>query len=336
MKKGGRIFNHGYKGIVMSVYNDSRRDKKTLYKEIDENRENGIELIGINDKKRIKVVGDDEIKKILEMIKDSGNRGDILVKKFVYAGLLDTNENNFKNEMRGYLQLFKIFGKDLEKYTTIKAGFVYKGLKIYGIICKDNYYIFLEKCNKTIEEIKFDNRLFNKMVMEIKDVLKVLDDNKYIHNDIKPDNIIYCERVKRFKLVDWDLSTSFLNKINDKNITIFKNGSFIFNHPIKFENTGISNILYNIGYKLETINSNRYKYMRKLASPILIKNKIIDSLSYVRKINDEKGRGYYIKYYDKYSFALCILFMGELNNIHVDSKWINNILSKFGIVLKFK
>jgi serine/threonine protein kinase len=335
MKKGGRIFNHGYKGIVMSVYNISGRDKKTLYKEIEEKGKEDIQLIGINEKKRIRVVGD-EINNILELIKDSGNTDDILVKKFVYASMFDSNENNFKNEMRGYLQLFRIFGRDVEKYTTMKAGFVYKGMKVYGIICKDNYYVFLEKCNKTIEEIKFDNRMFYKMVKEIKEVLKILDDNKYIHNDIKPDNIIYCERVKRFKLVDWDLSTSYRNKVNVKKITIFKNGSFIYNHPIKFENTGISYLMYDIGYKMETMNSDRYKYMRKLISPIMIKDKIRDNMSFVRKINEEKGRGYYVKYYDKYSFALSILFMGECNNIHVDNKWVNNILSKFGIILKFK
>jgi serine/threonine protein kinase len=335
MKKGGRIFNHGYKGIVMSVYNISGRDKKTLYKEIEEKGKEGIQLIGINDKKRIRVVGD-EIDRILEMIKENGSRGDVLVKKFVYANIFDTNENNFKNEMRGYLQLFRIFGRDVEKYTTIKAGFVYRGIKVYGIICKDNYYVFLEKCNKTIDEIKFDNRMFDKMVREIKEVLKILDDNKYIHNDIKPDNIIYCERVRRFKLVDWDLSTSFNNRINMKKVSIFRNGSSIYNHPIKFENTGISYLIYDMLCKMETILSNRYKYIEKLISPILIRDKIRESMEDVRKINEENGRGYYVKYYDKYSFALCILFIGEYNNIQVDNKWINNILSKFGIILKFK
>jgi len=49
MKKGGRIFNHGYKGVVMSVYNSLNRDKNTLYKEIEgKGREDGIYLIGIN------------------------------------------------------------------------------------------------------------------------------------------------------------------------------------------------------------------------------------------------------------------------------------------------
>jgi len=266
MKKGGRIFNHGYKGIVMSVYNISGRDKKTLYKEIEENGKEGIQLIGINDKKRIRVVGD-EIDRILEMIKENGSRGDVLVKKFVYANIFDTNENNFKNEMRGYLQLFRIFGRDVEKYTTIKAGFVYRGIK---------------------------------------------------------------------KLVDWDLSTSFNNRINMKKVSIFRNGSSIYNHPIKFENTGISYLIYDMLCKMETILSNRYKYIEKLISPILIRDKIRESMEDVRKINEENGRGYYVKYYDKYSFALCILFIGEYNNIQVDNKWINNILSKFGIILKFK
>ncbi len=335
MKKGGRIFNHGYKGVVMSVYNSLNRDKNTLYKEIEgKGREDGIYLIGIN-RRKVKV-RDDERGKIMEMIRESGMRDDILVKKFVYATGFDTNEGNFNNEMKGYMQLFKIFGEDVEKYTTIKAGFVYKGVKIYGIICKDNYYIFLEKCNKTIESIKFDNKLFNKMVREVKEVLDKLEENRYIHNDIKPDNIIYCERVNRFKLVDWDLSTYFSDKINKKKISMFKNGSFIYNHPIKFENTGLTTMVYEIGYKLETMNSDRYKYMKKLISPILMKEKINDSMSYVRRINEEKGRGYYVSYYDKYSFALCILFIGEYNNIQVDNKWINNILSKFGIILKFK
>ena len=49
MKRGGRIINHGYKGIVMNIYNSSKKDVKTLYKEIENKDE--LELIGINNNK---------------------------------------------------------------------------------------------------------------------------------------------------------------------------------------------------------------------------------------------------------------------------------------------
>jgi len=334
MRKGGKILNHGYKGIVMNVYNESKRDKNTLYMEILNSDVEKIELIGI-DMKKMEIYRDkkDELLMILRKI---GEIGDILVKKFVYGSIIDTNESNFKNEMRGYMRLFKIFGRNIEKYTTIKAGFEYNRMKIYGIICKDAYYVFLERCNKTLEEIRFDKKTYDKMEREIREVLDILDDNNYIHNDIKPDNIIYCKKVNRFKLVDWDLSYDYGSKKALKDISMFKNGSFIYNHPIKFENSGLNDVVYEIGYRLETMLSDRYKYMRKLKSPILLKKKVRDNMIFVRDVNKKHGIRYYMKYYDKYSFVLCLIYLGELNNIKMNDKWINHILSKFNIILHFQ
>jgi serine/threonine protein kinase len=55
----------------------------------------------------------------------------------------------------------------------------------------------------------------------------ILQKRNYIHNDLKPDNIIYCK--DGFKIIDWELSRD----IKSKPDSIIYTGNTRYNHPLK-------------------------------------------------------------------------------------------------------
>jgi len=197
--KGGRFINNGFKGSVFEI-----RDLiKDLNLGIDE-----LILTGIKNDGKIKKIVIKDSEEILRIIIELKNRNDLLVKKFVSLNILfGFNEDNFNNEVNGYKRIISIFGKNVNKFTTIREGFIYKGLKIYGINFENNFYVFLEKCNKTIDKIHFTQEKFDKFTKQIFKILKIMNKNNYIHNDIKPSNIIDCNG--DFKVIDWEMSYDY-------------------------------------------------------------------------------------------------------------------------------
>lgn len=318
--KGGKIINRGYKGVVMELYNKNENDNKTLYQELLEQNTKEIKLITIN--KEIKVP---ENKKdfILNLIKN--NEQKTLAKKFVFKNILfGSSKKNFNNELEGYKKLIKIFNKDISKYTTIKKGFTYNNQDIYAIIFNNNYYVFLEKCFKTLDNIEFDEKLLNKCIKDILEILNILFKNNYIHNDIKPDNIIMCKN--RFKLIDWESSNYIKEQANTFINT--KNGNLVFNHPIKFYRIGVPYVIYKYIYDIELIS---YKYLYHKKTPQYISNEIEKTFSnVVEKYKENKN--FYLKLADYFSFATTIIYMAEKNKItDFNKKPIETILSKFFI-----
>ena len=346
------IINHGYKGQVMDIYNKKDlTDKNTLYNEIITSNSRKITLITIDDGKYIKIKKKDieNYNKILKILKTID---DTLVKKFIYISyLFGTKKHNFNNELNGYKNLIKIFKDKIVEHTTIKNGFVFNGRKIYGIIFNNDYYMFLEKCYNILEDIKFTQKTLDKCTNEIIESLNILNGNNYIHNDIKPNNIILCKN--RFKLIDWESS----NYIKDQASTFIdtKNGNLVYNHPLKFYNIGVAFFIYQYIYDLDFVN---YKYLINNKRPIEIKEKIEESFNKVldkyNNLKNIKGKGdsitinskyiksmtfdkipenkyYYLKLYDYYSFALTIIYLAEINNLKYNKKLLNPILEKFFI-----
>jgi hypothetical protein len=348
------ILNHGYKGQVMDIYNKKDvKDKNTLYCELLNSNPRKITLITIDKGKNIKIKRKDveNYNKILEILK---NINHTLVKKFIYISyLFGTKKHNFNNELNGYKNLIKIFKDKIYEYTTIKSGFEFEGRKIYGIIFNNDYYIFLEKCYNILEDIKFTQKTLDKCTNEIMSTLNILNGNNYIHNDIKPNNIILCRN--RFKIIDWESS----NYIKDQASTFIdtKNGNLIYNHPFKFYNIGVAYFIYQYIYDLDFAN---HTYLHNKERPIEIKEKLEESINKVIKKNSElrnikdtnqsiqnegkeiksmsykeikENKNYFIKLYDYYSFALTIIYLAEINNLKYNKKLLNPILEKFFIKL---
>jgi len=310
--KGGRLINKGFKGMVYEI-NDLINDLKSI---------NEITLVGINDKSNFiknKVFKDDIIS-IINILSIKNYGDNLLVKKFINSNFfIGDTKDNFYNELNGYKKLISIFGNKINKYTTIKEGFIFKNRKIYAIFFNDNFYIFLEKCQKTIDNIKFTQKTFNKFSFQILHILNILNKNKYIHNDIKPSNIIICNN--DFKIIDWELSFSFSKQ--SKGFYLNKNGNFTYNHPIKFYTSGIPLLIYKLFYNFEFIF---HKDLQHLNSPHII-HKLIDDTFYTLNNN----RLFYLKYSDYFAFALVHIYIAEKNNLNILPNIINPILNKFNI-----
>ena len=316
--KGGKIINRGYTGIVMELFNND--DDNTLYNDLKKTKPKDLTLIAIDERIKIPIKDLDSVLKLIRL-----NSKTTLAKKFSYIiPLFNTDEKRFNNELEGYKQLISMFGKDISKYTTVKRGFEYDKKDIYGILFNNTYYIFIEKCYKTIDNIKFTQKSLNKCVSDIAEVLDILKKNNYIHNDIKPDNIIYCN--KRFKLIDWESS----NLIKNQTPTFInsKNGNFTFNHPIKFYKMGLPYFFYRFIYDAEI---QTYPYITDLKSPVIITEMVYNSFNEVLKKYKNSPRDYYLKLADYYSFAISIIYMAEKNNIDYPKKFINDILAKYFI-----
>lgn len=338
------ILNHGYKGQVMDVYN--RKDKKdtdTLYYELLSSKSKKLKLITIDGGKYIRINKRKDVIAYENILETLRNMDGILVKKFIYISyIFGTKKHNFNNELDGYKSLIKIFKDKIEEHTTIKEGFTYKGRKIYGMIFNNDYYIFLEKCFKNLEEIKFTQSLLDKCTKEIMETLNILNGNNYIHNDLKPNNIILCKN--RFKIIDWESS----NEVRKQSTTIIdtKNGNIVFNHPLKFYNKGIPYFLYQYMYDIDFVH---YKFLVNKKAPKELKEKIDSSmdelyeksnkLSYknsklsitnYRTIDEiEENKYYYLKLYDYYAFAVTIYYLAEVNKLNYNKKIINSIFKKF-------
>jgi len=339
------ILNQGYKGQVMEIYNEDINDKNTLYNELLLSESKEIKLVTIDKKKIIKIKREDSYyNKILEILKNI--KEDTLVKKFIYINFLfGDKKNNFNNELDGYKNLIKIFKDKIDVHTTIKEGFKYKNRKIYGIIFNDDYYIFLEKCYKNLEEIKFTQTLLNKCTKEIMETLNILNGNNYIHNDLKPNNIILCKN--RFKIIDWESSNYIKNQ--SQSLIDTKNGNIVYNHPLKFYNVGMPYYMYEYMFDIDMIN---HKYLLKLKKPLYIKERLDESIDYIIEKNEylkkrrvirrkrrselnergieeiEENKNYFMKLYDYWSFGLTIMYLAEMNNLNYNKTLIDSILNK--------
>ncbi len=342
------ILNQGYKGRVIDVYNKNNiYDENTLYYELITSNPKELKLITINEGGNIKVKRSDEnkYKKILELLKTTEQT---LVKKFIYINyFVGSKKHNFNNELNGYKNLIKIFKDKISIHTTIKEGFKFNGKKIYGMIFNDDYYIFLEKCYQNLEDVKFTSSLLNKCSKEIMETLDILNKNNYIHNDLKPNNMILCR--DRFKIIDWESSNFVKNQ--SKSFVNTKNGNMVFNHPLKFYNLGIPYFMYEYIYDIDMVN---YKFLDNKKEPIKIKELVDESIdkviekyellknkrgSKVKKPstsidNIEENKDYFLKLYDYWAFALTIIYLAEVNKIHYNKKIIHPILKKFFITVK--
>ena len=299
-------YNSGFKGVIY--------DSKILIKELKDI--DYVVLLNIDNKGRLKnnIV---KVSHIIDMIDKS-----LLVKKFINSNIIiGETKDNFNNELNGYKKMIKIFGDKVYKYTTIREGFIYKGRKIYGINFQNNYYIFLEKCNKTIDEIKFTQKSFDKFSKMIMKTLKIMEKNNYLHNDIKPSNIISCNG--NFKLIDWELSFSLSKQVNG--FYINKNGNFLYNHPIKFYYTGIPLIINKLIFAIKLLFD---KDIRKLKTPIKIREIIEDSFDYLNK-----NKLFYFKYSDYFAFTLVHIYIAEKINLKISLNLIKPILKLFNIKL---
>lgn len=313
---GGRNISEGYIGLTMDVYNPD--DNIDLYNLIKKDNPKEIILYGIKKKYLLT----ENIDVILKEIK---GKSDFIAKKIKTGDLITGLAfKNFNNEFTSVIDIYSFMNKNIKKYTTMRPLFNYNDTDIYALSYKKKYYLFQEKCMNTIDNIKFTQNEFDKMIKDVYEGILILQENKYLHNDIKPDNIILCKG--KYKLIDWD--RSYYHKKLFK--TLYMRGYFLFNHPYKFYKKGIPLFVYNFFiYLFKFLDNKKMHWIFKLDIYKKLEEKIYESVNYL--IHNKKSNNNLNKYYDNYSFALVIIYLAEKNNLKIPKQFVNKLFEPFHI-----
>jgi serine/threonine protein kinase len=313
---GGRNISEGYIGLTMDVYN--KDDNIDLYNLIKKDNPKEIILYGI-DKKYLLA---EKLDYILKEIKGKSN---FIVKKIKKGDLImGLAAKNFNNEFNSVKDIYSFMGNKIKKYTTIKPLFNYNDIDIYALSYNKKYYLFQEKCMNTIDNLKFTQNEFDKMINDINEEILLLQKHKFLHNDIKPDNIILCKG--KYKLIDWDRAYYYKKLFK----TLYMRGYFLFNHPYKFYKKGIPLFIYNFFvYLFKYLDNKKMSWIFDLNIYKQMEEKIYNSANYL--IHNKKLNNNLSKYYDNYSFALVIIYLSEKNNLKMPTDFVNNLLKPFHI-----
>jgi len=312
---GGKNISEGYIGLTMDVYNPD--DKIDLYHLIKKDNPKEIILYGI-EKKYL-------IENLDIILKEIEGKTDFISKKIKTGDLImGLAYKNFNNEFNSVKEIFSFMGNNINKYTTIKPLFNYYGTDIYALSYDKKYYLFQEKCMNTIDNIKFTQTEFDKMIKDVYEAILILQKNKFLHNDIKPDNIILCKG--KYKLIDWDRAYYYKKLFK----TLYMRGYFLFNHPYKFYKKGIPLFIYNFFvYLFKHLDNKKMSWIFELNIYKKMEEKIYNSVNHL--IHNNKTNNKLNRYYDNYSFALVIMFLAEKNNLKLPKKFVNKLLEPFHI-----
>lgn len=313
---GGKKISEGYIGITIDVYN--KKDNVDIYHLIKKDKPKEIILYGINKKYLLT----DKLDLILKEIE---GKSDYIAKKIKKGDLImGLAYKNFNNELNSVKDIYSFMGDSIKKYTTIKPLLNYNDTDIYALSYDKKYYLFQEKCMNTIDNIKFTQKEFDKMIEDVYEEILLLQKHKYLHNDIKPDNIILCKG--KYKLIDWDRAYYYKKLFK----TLYMRGYFLFNHPYKFYKKGIPLFVYNFFvYLFKYLDNKKMSWIFKLDIYKKLEEKIYDSVNYL--IHNNKSNDNLSRYYDNYSFALVIMYLAEKNNLKTPTKFVNKILKPFHI-----
>ena len=224
--RGGRVYGKGAKGTTMDVQVD--KDSNTLCTTISENEisENEITLYSSSSSKVV-----DDPRHFLDFLCASNGRG-VVAKVFTGRGVAskvftgrsvvakvfteadrDTAFASFMREINGIEKISRIYGSRalIEKYTTVTSltylGFSFVGIAFVGKLNSWKYATLSRGCDGDAESHPFEN--LDGVLRFASDVLEslvIVQKNNYGHLDIKPDNVIYCSKDHKFRLIDWEMS----------------------------------------------------------------------------------------------------------------------------------
>ena len=144
-------------------------------------------------------------------------------RKALFLGELDSNR-----------RINRLYGKKAEDYLTV-APLEYKthdilGAEVFLSSRSPIYVLFGQKCKNRFE-LQSSQRLLT-WVEHILKSLVILQDKKYMHNDIKPDNTVLCENT--FKMIDWGFACP-MDYLSFKRM----DGDDMFVSPIRWYITGV-------------------------------------------------------------------------------------------------
>lgn len=328
MLSGGKFYGEGAKGRV----EDTRcifKDTKTFCKYINDVL-SSIEKITLYHTLSSKVTLSKKID-IMHVIGLLG-KNDITLTKTYKQGSIDVKEE-FTRELQANTEISKHLKP---MYHTLKPAFVYKSLPVNGVCMMytvesgltPTYHLFTEACSTQPTDFKFTQTTFNKFVKEIKECLDSLHAAGWNHNDIKPDNMIYCARSNRFKVVDWGMSSSHKTKPFAFNET----GTKYYNHPLMFYLAGIPAFVSRrlMAYSLLV---GKHTWTKKLKTQDIVQSLSTSSFDYIlsrySKLNSKELHAKFAPHYDNYAFAITLLLLADKNNVKAPKDIVDKLLEPF-------
>lgn len=292
-KTGGAKLGEGSKGIVYDI--NSPDDELSFYSII-KSRNQEIEKIILYTPDGKHILEKKDIQPFIDYIQTTKNA----IAKFIKTnntkkrtGKISPFKIQNDDEVRGNNKIIQKFGKYAKKYLTIYPDLMFKDIsfiacKIYYNTKRNNeYVIFGTKCG-VIKKVNIDN-----LIVDILECLKFTEDKTILHNDIKSENIMYCDG--RYKLIDWGNAT-FGNSM--------RGGTFM--GPLKKYISGFSlqESYDDIPIKVKKL----YPYLYKSQAFKDLHNKIVAEFKILIENNDKQSlKNNYKGNDDLFSFGFTIL-----------------------------
>ena len=218
MKTRKRITGSLGEGFYGIAYNNR---SNTLYSQFKEENIHSIRLYTVDPKQDHVLSCSKEIHEFLQFLKTQRN---IMIKTYKTNFLLTGSRRlqNFTIELEENRTILDLYGSLAKSYLTIYPVSGFRNLRLLGASlhlheASDFYMLFGHKCqNRFTVDPK-------QMLPDLLKSLEILRKQRYLHNDIKLDNIVLCDNT--YKLIDWGQAGPFKK---------FHMGDMIGTSPIKW------------------------------------------------------------------------------------------------------
>ena len=202
-KTGGRLFGEGVYGATYD-FACKLDDNETFCNILTHKKIKSIDLHSFS--KVLLLEKHEEIKAFIKFIHDL----DRYVAKIFKSYMIGIDKRSFIEEIKNMETVYKIFGDQTEKQTTLtKLNYLNFNMIGAHIIFEDEtstFSTFTSKCNSDLQHTKINPNRLNKLIVNGLETLESMQKKDFVHCDIKPDNIIYCKKENKFKLIDWGIS----------------------------------------------------------------------------------------------------------------------------------
>ena len=256
--KGGRKYGQGMKGHTIDLCNHTQRDEENFCRKIKvENIANLVLYMKSSTNTKIvkhRTLFPEEIVAFFDFINHDPSIKKYIVKEFY--NVFD-KKTDFQNEIHGYENVAQILSNDENAVGMPYQGEFVVGFSIQekstigsilhtGVenILKNNvfdilrslplkpsvlssqpnpqYFVINRRCNQSLSFSflnKMNEQIFKQFVVDILKILVKLNKNGIVHEDIKPDNMMYCNG--NFILIDWEMSRKYTrNWFKKRNIIV--------------------------------------------------------------------------------------------------------------------
>jgi serine/threonine protein kinase len=325
---GGKLLGEGAKGFVQdNQYTD--KDPHTFHNYIKNVLDDISELTLYHSPSvTSRINKDDDVRHtLLEILKNTA----VVVKTF--KG--DNPKNHFLNELKANERIINLFPD--ARYHTIRHVVQYNSTAVYAIeisyksnsrVKNNTYHIFSEGCSIQVLDFKFTRQSFDKFVREVKVILDTIHSIDFYHNDIKPTNVIYCNKSNAFKVIDWELAET----LPKRPYLWSETGSKFFCHPLKLYIAGTPNAIarrmmtFYVMYGKETWvkNLKAFGVIKSLAGA-----SFDNILKKYNKLTTRQLQAKFGPYFDNWAFAVTIILLAEKNGVEAPKDVIDELLQPF-------